>query len=278
MAGADGSDPGRRRGLLGADPGCNAWDVRAGRWPPITPSRRRFRDVYRGTVYALSWPGQVGNIYGPHSIYFQVLAEHGYVGLALYLLLVLSCLCDHCARCGRSAAPRDDNDVGQYAHMFRVSLVGFLISGLFLGRAYFDYFFAIVACLIILDRVAKDRWAAAAAASWPGLRRRPSLPRAVPCRDREVRLPVHGVIVCRAMQRPIRVLHVFHHIFPTTPCGYRTRSENILRYQREHGIDVRSLRPAIMKDRATLPDPAGVSVQPRPTYRVAAARAFVNGG
>jgi hypothetical protein len=43
--------------------------------------------------------------------------------------------------------------------MFRFSLIGFLVSGFFLGRAYFDYYFAIVACLVVLDRVARDGWA-----------------------------------------------------------------------------------------------------------------------
>ncbi|MBA2258322.1 MAG: putative O-glycosylation ligase, exosortase A system-associated, partial [Acidobacteria bacterium] len=50
-------------------------------------------------------------------------------------------------------------DVEHYAHMFQFSLVGFLVSGLFLGRAYFDYFFAIVACIIILDRCVRERLA-----------------------------------------------------------------------------------------------------------------------
>jgi hypothetical protein len=40
--------------------------------------------------------------------------------------------------------------------MFRFSLIGFLTSGLFLGRAYFDYFFTIFACIVILSRVARE--------------------------------------------------------------------------------------------------------------------------
>jgi hypothetical protein len=43
--------------------------------------------------------------------------------------------------------------------MFKFSLLAFLTSGIFLGRAYFDYFFALVACVMILDRAARDRWA-----------------------------------------------------------------------------------------------------------------------
>lgn len=99
----------------------------------------------------------VGNI-GAHSVYFQVLAEHGYVGLTLYLLLVLSCLAStrHLRKAGRASG---DTAVSHYAHMLQLSLVAFLVCGTFLGRAYFDYFFTIVACVIILERAAKDRWA-----------------------------------------------------------------------------------------------------------------------
>jgi hypothetical protein len=46
-----------------------------------------------------------------------------------------------------------DTHVAQYANMFRYSITGFLASGAFLGRAYFDYAFTIFACMIILQNV-----------------------------------------------------------------------------------------------------------------------------
>ncbi|MGA7414067.1 MAG: hypothetical protein WBW33_26570 [Bryobacteraceae bacterium] len=46
----------------------------------------------------------------------------------------------------------------KYALMLRLSLVGFLVSGAFLGRAYFDYFFTIVACIAVLTTVCRQRW------------------------------------------------------------------------------------------------------------------------
>ena len=51
--------------------------------------------------------------------------------------------------------------IANYASMFQFSLIGFLTAGLFLGRAYFDYFFTIAACIVILKRVAQAEWAAA---------------------------------------------------------------------------------------------------------------------
>jgi probable O-glycosylation ligase (exosortase A-associated) len=97
---------------------------------------------------------------GPHSIYFQVLGEHGYVGLCLYLFLVISCFAT-ARRLRKTARRLKDKEVAQYAHMFQFSLIGFLVSGIFLGRAYFDYFFTIVACLVALKYAARDRWSAA---------------------------------------------------------------------------------------------------------------------
>jgi probable O-glycosylation ligase (exosortase A-associated) len=109
-------------------------------------------------LYARYWPARVGTIYGAHSVYFQVLAEHGYVGIGLYLLLVVSCLATT-RRLRKAGRSRGDPEIAHYAQMFQLSLIGFLVPGLFLGRAYFDYFFTIVACIAILHRVAKDRWA-----------------------------------------------------------------------------------------------------------------------
>jgi hypothetical protein len=47
-----------------------------------------------------------------------------------------------------------------YGNMFLFSIIGFLASGTFLGRAYFDYYFSIVACLVILKRVCEAEWRA----------------------------------------------------------------------------------------------------------------------
>lgn len=99
----------------------------------------------------------VDDVRGPHSVYFGVLAEHGFVGLALYLALVISCFAKG-QRLLKYARFYEDRNVAGYVNMFGFSLVGFLVSGVFLGRAYFDYYFSIVACMVILDRVARNAW------------------------------------------------------------------------------------------------------------------------
>lgn len=99
--------------------------------------------------------------HGPHSIYFEILGEHGFVGLFLYLILVGSSFTSAHGLVKR-ARRAGDQLVIHYANMIRFSMVGFLASGLFLGRAYFDYYFALIACLAILKSVCS--------VEWPGLR------------------------------------------------------------------------------------------------------------
>jgi len=97
------------------------------------------------------------DVHGPHSIYFGLLGEHGWIGLTLYMMLVASCF----ASVGsiiRTAKRVGDDVAANYANAFGLSLVGFLVSGLFLGRAYFDYYFAIVCFIVVLKRVCFQAW------------------------------------------------------------------------------------------------------------------------
>lgn len=98
------------------------------------------------------------DVRGPHSVYLGVLAEHGFIGLFLYIALVFYALFSSLWTARRARA-RGDTFVECYASMFQFSLIGFLTSGTFLGRAYFDYFFMIVACITILNRLALNEWA-----------------------------------------------------------------------------------------------------------------------
>jgi probable O-glycosylation ligase (exosortase A-associated) len=105
------------------------------------------------------------DLHGPHSIYFGVLAEHGFVGLALYLSLVVSCIAT-LRRLAKWSRYQGDEVANHYAHMFMFSLTGFLASGAFLGRAYFDYYFTIVALIVILKQVCFSTWRSHNTIAW----------------------------------------------------------------------------------------------------------------
>src|SRR5262249_44056512 len=95
------------------------------------------------------------DVHGPHSIYFGVLAEHGFTGLGLYLLLVTLCMINLTSM-ARRAKRKGDDQLSRYANMLRFSIIGFLVSGAFLGRAYFDLYFSIVAATAILHKLSHE--------------------------------------------------------------------------------------------------------------------------
>ncbi len=86
-----------------------------------------------------------------HSIYFEVLGEHGFIGLILFLSLFTVTW----FRCGSiiRAARRDDSLkwAGDLAAMLQVSVVGYATAGAFLGMAYFDLPYHIMAIAVIMS-------------------------------------------------------------------------------------------------------------------------------
>lgn len=88
-----------------------------------------------------------------HSIYFQVLGDHGYFGLALFLLLFV------CAwRTGRQVIKHcgERHDLAwaaRLARMCQVSIIGFMTAGAFLSMPYYDLIYYIIAILVTLQKV-----------------------------------------------------------------------------------------------------------------------------
>lgn len=89
------------------------------------------------------------NMHDAHSIYFQVLGEHGFIGLGLFLLIGIKTW----LRCGeiiRLAAKNSEYKwTADLAAMLQVSLIGYAASGAFLGLAYFDYYYHLIAITLI---------------------------------------------------------------------------------------------------------------------------------
>jgi probable O-glycosylation ligase (exosortase A-associated) len=91
--------------------------------------------------------------YDAHSIYFQILGEQGYIGLAIFLTMFAVAwrtgarVIRHC---------RDKEDLGwalMLARMCHVSMIGYLTAGAFLTLAYYDLIYYVIAILITLDKV-----------------------------------------------------------------------------------------------------------------------------
>jgi len=83
-----------------------------------------------------------------HSIYFEVMAEHGLIGFALYITILISMLFSlHKVERITKKLPATQW-ISNYSRAFYVSLVGFMISGAFVSRAFFELFWAIYSAAI----------------------------------------------------------------------------------------------------------------------------------
>ncbi|MCZ2291218.1 MAG: putative O-glycosylation ligase, exosortase A system-associated [Burkholderiales bacterium] len=118
-------------------------------------------ETWQAGAFALYAPDPT-NVRDVHSIYFEVLGEHGWIGLALFLsLLGLTWLkCGSIIRMTRKRP--DDTWARDLAAMIQVSLIGYASAGAFLGLAYFDYFYHLVAIVVVLYTIVPKPQAALA--------------------------------------------------------------------------------------------------------------------
>lgn len=110
------------------------------------------------------------DVHAAHSIYFQALGEHGYVGLALYLLLAFLTW-RRGSWINRQVARRPELKwAGDLATMIQVSMLGFATGGAFLSLLYYDVPYYLMAAMVvtgeIVQKVVSDEAAARRAAAF----------------------------------------------------------------------------------------------------------------
>jgi probable O-glycosylation ligase (exosortase A-associated) len=115
-------------------------------------------EIYNKPVFDLYAPIPA-DIHAAHSIYFQVLGEHGFVGFFLFMLIWWFTW-RTAGWIRKNTTPNGDNRWAyHFAAMSQVSLVGFFVGGAFLSLAYFDLPYYIMVALIatkwILERETK---------------------------------------------------------------------------------------------------------------------------
>lgn len=96
------------------------------------------------------------NIRAPHSIYFQILGQHGFVGLALFLLLGWFVWQEANRVYHETKGRKEMRWARDLAHMLQVSFIAYAVGGAFLGLAYFDLFYHLIALVVVL-RVVVER-------------------------------------------------------------------------------------------------------------------------
>jgi probable O-glycosylation ligase (exosortase A-associated) len=112
--------------------------------------------------------GWVARIYAPdperaadaHSIYFEVLAEQGFIGFSMFMLLAWFTW-NTGNRIRRMARRRTETRwAADLASMTQVSMIGYAASGAFLGLAYFDLYYTLIAIMVICQVVCQRELAA----------------------------------------------------------------------------------------------------------------------
>jgi probable O-glycosylation ligase (exosortase A-associated) len=88
-----------------------------------------------------------------HSIFFQVLAEHGFTGLILYAGLILSSFLTLRRLKLVSRSDPSLEWVYNYSEMLQASFAAYVVCGAFLSMSYFDLFYHLVAIVIILKKL-----------------------------------------------------------------------------------------------------------------------------
>ena len=115
------------------------------------------------SVYAIYAPEATKSLVA-HSIYFQIMGEHGFIGLFLFLTVGVLTWMD-AAKLRRTYARNADlkwaADLGS---MMQVSMIGFAVTGAFLSLAYFDLPYNVMAAAALAVRIARREAAKASAA------------------------------------------------------------------------------------------------------------------
>jgi putative inorganic carbon (hco3(-)) transporter len=94
-----------------------------------------------------------------HSSYVEAVAEHGFIGLFLWLSLLYGSILS------LTRLPRMTRQIPQmkwvanYAYMLRASLVAYAVGAIFLGITYWDFLYHLVFCAVLVQKFAREELA-----------------------------------------------------------------------------------------------------------------------
>lgn len=107
-----------------------------------------------------SWTAANYAIYSPdatqvsvaHSIYFSVLADHGWIGLLAFLLILLLTWKSLASVIKKSQSDDKYNEYLLLAKMLQVSFIAYLVGGAFLSLSYFDLPWHLIAISLLIKK------------------------------------------------------------------------------------------------------------------------------
>ncbi len=123
-------------------------------------------DIYDPDTFARYAPNPL-DIHAAHSIYFQVLGEHGFIGLALFVA-VGALTWRAASESKRKAIGLPGFEwVGSLMDMVKVSMIGYAVGGAFLSLAYFDVPYYVMVVVVATRELVVPAWKARSATQRP---------------------------------------------------------------------------------------------------------------
>ena len=89
-----------------------------------------------------------------HNIYLEVLADHGFTGLVLFVGLIVSSYLSLFQLKWQLRNNPEGEWVVNYCKMIQTSLTAFMIGGMFLPLSYWDFFYHIISFVVLLRAIA----------------------------------------------------------------------------------------------------------------------------
>jgi len=129
-----------------------AWQVAIKYATDHFPFGAGFYGPQLGAIFNYYFPAE--GSHAAHSIYFQVLGEHGFIGLALYLALIIASF-GLCWKLARTPQQEETLWIRKLSRMIQISLFAFLVGGAALSMAYYDLFIILICIVPQLARLSQ---------------------------------------------------------------------------------------------------------------------------
>ncbi len=107
-------------------------------------------DSWTPITFAMYAPNPL-DVHAAHSIYFSVLADHGWIGLVLFLI-ILFLTWRTLSSIVKSTKTEGFKAINTLAVMLQVSLIAYMVGGAFLSLAYFDLPWHIISFAVLLKK------------------------------------------------------------------------------------------------------------------------------
>lgn len=118
-------------------------------------------------------------VYDGHSIFFQTMGEHGFLGFGIFTALLVSALVTLQKLRSGLKSIEDLQWARECVTMLQLSLVGYAVGGAFQPLAYFDLFYYLIAAVVLLKVVVRRELAAQEDVPQPAFWSRP-IPQELP--------------------------------------------------------------------------------------------------